>query len=59
MAMPDNLPISETLGVFVGVAGFDWLSDGNANPLTALLAAIAAGGVIYLARRMRDRHRAD
>ena len=30
MAFADNLPVSESFGVFVGVAGFDWLADGQA-----------------------------
>ena len=46
MAFADNLPINESLGVFVGVAGMDWLADGRAEPLNALLAAGAAGGVL-------------
>ncbi|MBK8318030.1 MAG: hypothetical protein IPL05_05135 [Betaproteobacteria bacterium] len=29
MAFADNLPASESFGVFVGVAGFDWLADGS------------------------------
>ena len=45
MAFADNLPINESLGVFVGVAGMDWLADGRAEPLNALLAAVAAGAV--------------
>lgn len=56
MAFADNLPISESLGVFVGVAGMDWLADGQAEPLNALLAAVAAGAVIVVARRWL-RHR--
>jgi hypothetical protein len=56
MAFADNLPISESLGVFVGVAGFDWLADGQAEPLKAVVAAVAAGAVI-LATRHWLRHR--
>lgn len=52
MAFADNLPISESLGVFVGVAGFDWLTEGQAEPLKALLSALVAGGVILAARRL-------
>ena len=33
MAFADNLPINESLGVFVGVAGMDWLVDGQAFTL--------------------------
>jgi hypothetical protein len=51
MAFADNLPISESLGVFVGVAGLDWLADGHAEPMKAVVAAIAVGAVIIVARR--------
>ena len=57
MAFADNLPINESLGVFVGVAGLDWLVDGQAEPLRALLAAIAAGGVILVVRHWRRKRR--
>ena len=59
MAFADNLPINESLGVFVGVAGMDWLVDGQAEPMRALLAAVAAGGVIFVARYwLRKRRKA-
>jgi hypothetical protein len=48
----DNLPISESLGVFVGIAGYDWLAEGQAEPLKAAIAAIAAGGIIAIARAL-------
>lgn len=51
MAFADNLPISESLGVFVGVAGLDWLADGHAEPMKAVAAAIVVGAVIIVARR--------
>jgi hypothetical protein len=51
MAFADNLPLSETLGVFVGVAGLDWLTDGHAEPVNAALIALAAGAVLLAARR--------
>jgi len=50
MAFADNLPISESLGVFIGITGFDWLSEGQAEPLKAAVAAVAAGAVIAIAR---------
>ena len=50
MAFSDYLPISESLGVFVGLTGFDWLAEGRAEPLKAAIAAVAAGGVIAIAR---------
>ena len=57
MAFADNLPINESLGVFVGVAGMDWLVDGQAELLRAMLAAIIAGGVIFVVRHWRGKRR--
>ena len=57
MAFADNLPISESLGVFVGVAGLDWLADGQAEPINALLAAVATGVVFVAARHWLKRRR--
>lgn len=50
MAVPNNLPITETLGIFVGITGFDWLTEGKAEPLEAIISAILAGLVIFTAR---------
>ncbi|MDR1995837.1 hypothetical protein [Azonexus sp.] len=55
MSLTDNLPVSESIGVFIGVAGFDWLTDGHAEPLKALLAGILAGAVIMAAREWRKK----
>jgi hypothetical protein len=58
MAFADNLPLSESVGVFLGVAGLDWLADGHAEPLFAAIAAVVAGALIVAARhflRVRDR----
>jgi hypothetical protein len=58
MAFADNLPLSESVGVFLGVAGLDWLADGHAEPLLAAVIAVAAGVAIVAARRLlkaRDR----
>lgn len=52
MSFMDNLPISESLGVFVGIAGYDWLAEGQAEPLKAAIAAVAAGGIIAIARAL-------
>ena len=57
MAFADNLPINETLGVFIGVAGIDWLADGHAEPIKALVIAVAVGVVIMVARKLL-KHRA-
>lgn len=59
MSFADNLPISESFGVFVGVAGFDWLADGQAEPIKAAVAAIAAGAVILATRRWLHSRRKD
>lgn len=53
----DDLPISETLAVFLGVSGFEWLSEGRASVPMALLAAATAGLLVYLIRRYFDRNR--
>ncbi len=55
MSLADNLPVSESIGVFIGVAGFDWLVDGHAEPLRALLAGIVVGAIIMAAREWRKK----
>lgn len=50
MAFADNLPVSESIGVFVGVSGFDWLAEGQAEPMKALISAVIAGLIIAIAR---------
>lgn len=58
MAFADNLPVSESFGVFVGVAGFDWLTEGHAEPLKAIAAAVVAGVVILAGRQwLKSRHK--
>jgi hypothetical protein len=59
MAFADHLPINESLGVFVGVAGFDWLADGHAEIANAAMVAIAAGAVILAARYLLKARRKD
>jgi len=49
--------VSESFGVFVGVAGFDWLADGQAEPLKAAAAAIAAGAIILATRHWLKKRR--
>ncbi|MFZ2269703.1 MAG: hypothetical protein WAV95_19175 [Azonexus sp.] len=58
MSIGHHLPVSETLGVFVGVAGFDWLTEGQAEPLKALTASIIAGIILAAARLLwANRHK--
>jgi hypothetical protein len=57
MALSDNLPVSEALGVFVGITGFDWLAEGRADPVKAAIAAVAAGAIIGMARWMLKNRR--
>ena len=59
MAFADNLPINESLGVFVGVAGLDWLADGHAEPIKAVAVAIIAGLAILIARRWIKQRQRD
>lgn len=59
MALGHDLPISESFGVFVGIAGVDWLADGHAEPLKALAIALAAGTAIFVAREVMKRRRKD
>lgn len=59
MSFVDHLPINESLGVFVGVAGFDWLAEGQAEPLKAAVAAIATGAVIMATRHWLRKRRKD
>lgn len=59
MAFADNFPVNESLGVFVGVAGFDWLAEGQAEPLKAALAAVTVGAIIIAARHWRKTRRKD
>ncbi len=52
MSLGDHIPVSESLGVFVGVAGFDWLAEGHAEPLKAAIVALAAGGILVAVRSL-------
>lgn len=52
MSIGNHLPVSETLGVFVGVTGFDWLTEGQAEPLKALTASIIVGVILTAARHL-------
>lgn len=51
--MLDDLPVQESLAVFLAVTGGQWLIEGNADPLKALLLALAVGIAIHLAKQLR------
>ena len=55
MAFVDHFPLAESLGVFVGVSSFEWLAEGQAELMNALLAAAVGGGIISAARRLKQR----
>ena len=57
MALMDKLPLSESLGVFIGITGFDWLTEGRAEPLKAGAASIVVGLLIELGRHWMKRKR--
>jgi hypothetical protein len=57
MSFGQHLPVSETLGVFVGVTGFDWLTEGQAEPIKALVASVIAGALLITARYFCKRRR--
>lgn len=59
MSFGNGLPVSESIGVFVGVSGIDWLTDGRAEPTKAAVAAIAVGALIFLIRTLVKRDRPD
>ena len=54
MAFVDHFPFAESVGVFVGVAGFEWLTEGQAELLNATVAAAISAGVISAVRRLRQ-----
>ncbi len=57
MALMDKLPLSESLGVFIGITGFDWLTEGRAEPLKAVAVSIVVGLLIELGRHWMKRKR--
>lgn len=59
MAFADNFPINESLGVFVGVTGVDWLADGQAEPFTAIIISICFGLVVLAIRKWIKRSTKD
>ena len=59
MAFADNFPIIESLGVFVGVTGVDWLADGQAEPLKAIAISIVFGVVVLAIRKWSKRSTKD
>jgi len=59
MAFADNLPVNESFGVFVSVAGLDWLADGYAEPVKAIVIAATTGTLIFATRRLLNRKNRD
>ena len=57
MSLGDSLPISESIGVFLGVSGIDWRADGNAELLRAVIAGVATGAVLFVFRILMRRYR--
>jgi lipopolysaccharide export LptBFGC system permease protein LptF len=57
LAVSGDLPFHESLAVFLGVTGTQWLIEGDADPFIALLLALAVGVAIGLARYLRSIHR--
>lgn len=55
MALPDDLPISQSLAVFFGVSGFEWLTEGRAELFNGLAIALASGIAIFIVRRWRQK----
>lgn len=52
---PKHFPVAEGLGVFVGVAAWDLLAEGQLDAPRALLIALACSLVWYGVRRWRAR----
>lgn len=59
MSLGDALPVSESIGVFVGVSGFDWLTDGQADAAQAAIIAAGVGAAIFVVRLWLQYRRAD
>jgi len=56
-AVSGDLPFHESLAVFLGITGAQWLIEGDAEPFDALLLALAVGVAIHVARHLRSIHR--
>ena len=52
-----NFPIAEGVGVFIGIAAYDLLTDGRMDILKSLSIAIPAAIVWYAFRLLKDRLR--
>jgi hypothetical protein len=46
------LPVSEALGVFLGILGMDWLVDGYPQPLRAAVITLIAFIAMFLLLRL-------
>ena len=54
-----GFPVSEGLGVFVGVLGLEWLIKGYVEPWLATSLGIATVVLIMLYRRWQQRRMSD
>ncbi len=51
----NQFPFSETIGVFLGISGFDWLSEGYPEPIKAIAIAAASGLALFFLKQIRQR----
>ena len=58
MATPrSNFPVAEGVGIFIGIAAYDLLTDGRMDLLKSLSIAVPAAIVWYAFRLLKDRLR--
>ena len=58
MATPRlNFPVAEGVGIFIGIAAYDLLTDGRMDLLKSLSIAVPAAIVWYAFRLLKDRLR--
>ena len=52
-----NFPVAEGVGIFIGIAAYDLLTDGRMDLLKSLSIAVPAAIVWYAFRLLKDRLR--
>lgn len=52
-AFSEHFPLSESIGIFFGISGVDWLANGYAEPLKAAAIALCCGVVMFAWRYYR------